>query len=258
MVAAIAQQLAVPCAVAGISAATRAPAPARAGLHRSPFFGASAPLQHVTRRVAVAAPRAVTARAAKAAGQQVQVDIEKPLGLELGQGSNGLTVKKATGNAAKAGISPGDTVIYTSSFFGDELWPADQLGFVRSALQAAPSPVTVVFVRGAFTGDVKRLNKKPAPSRFGRRLTAAQKARASHICLDCGYIYSDETPFDAMPASYVCPQCNAPKRRFAAFDADTGKIAGGKTLGGLDAGTTATLVGGLIGVGLLAYLGFSL
>lgn len=34
----------------------------------------------------------------------------------------GLKVKSASGNAAKAGIAAGDTVIYTSSFFGDELW----------------------------------------------------------------------------------------------------------------------------------------
>lgn len=37
--------------------------------------------------------------------------------------------------------------------------------------------------------DVKRLNKKPAPKRFGRKLTAAQKELATHICVDCGYIY---------------------------------------------------------------------
>jgi hypothetical protein len=39
----------------------------------------------------------------------------------------GLVVKSASGNAAKAGISAGDTVIYTSSFFGEELWPADRV-----------------------------------------------------------------------------------------------------------------------------------
>lgn len=51
-----------------------------------------------------------------------------------------------SGNAAKSGISVGDTIIYTSSFFGDELWPADKLGFARSALSAAPSPVCLVYV----------------------------------------------------------------------------------------------------------------
>ena len=57
--------------------------------------------------------------------------------------------QKVSGNAAKSGISPGDTVVYTSSFFGDELWPSDALSFTQSALKAAPSPVTLVFVRPA-------------------------------------------------------------------------------------------------------------
>jgi hypothetical protein len=104
------------------------------------------------------------------------VDVEKPLGLNLEQSSNGLRVKSASGNAAKAGIQAGDTVIYASSFFGDELWPTDKLGFTRSAIQAAPSPVTFVVVKGENTSvDVKRLPKKPAPARFGRKLTTAQK-----------------------------------------------------------------------------------
>ena len=50
----------------------------------------------------------------------------------------GLVVKSVSGNAAKAGISAGDTVIYTSSFFGDELWPSDRLSFTNSAVKAAP------------------------------------------------------------------------------------------------------------------------
>lgn len=54
----------------------------------------------------------------------------------------------ASGNAAKAGIAVGDTIIYTSSYFGDELWPADELAFVQSALKTAPSPVAVIYVRG--------------------------------------------------------------------------------------------------------------
>lgn len=39
--------------------------------------------------------------------------------------------------------------------------------------------------------NVKRLPKKPTPPRFGRKLTAAQRERATHICVDCGYIYCD-------------------------------------------------------------------
>lgn len=57
-----------------------------------------------------------------------------------------VALQSATGNAAKAGLKNGDTVIYTSSFFGDELWPSDGLGLTRSALANAPSPVTVIYV----------------------------------------------------------------------------------------------------------------
>lgn len=56
-------------------------------------------------------------------------------------------MQNASGNAAKAGLKNGDTVIYTSSFFGDELWPSDNLNFTRSAISAAPSPVTITYVR---------------------------------------------------------------------------------------------------------------
>jgi hypothetical protein len=83
----------------------------------------------------------------------LQVDVEKPLGLQLEQGKNGLKVKSATGNAAKAGIQAGDTVIYASSFFGDELWPTDKLGFTRSAIQAAPSPVSFELIKGENTSS---------------------------------------------------------------------------------------------------------
>ncbi|KAG6473396.1 hypothetical protein ZIOFF_067312 [Zingiber officinale] len=79
------------------------------------------------------------------------------------------------GNAAKAGLRAGDQVLYTSSFFGDELWPADKLGFTKTAIQAKPDSVYFVVNREAEV-DVKRLTKRPAPPRFGRTLTEAQKA----------------------------------------------------------------------------------
>ncbi|KAG6523962.1 hypothetical protein ZIOFF_013850 [Zingiber officinale] len=79
------------------------------------------------------------------------------------------------GNVAKAGLRARDQVLYTSSFFGDELWPADKLGFIKIAIQAKPDSLYFVVNRGAEV-DVKRLTKRPAPARFGRTLTEAQKA----------------------------------------------------------------------------------
>lgn len=37
------------------------------------------------------------------------------------------------------------------------------------------------------------------------------------ICVDCGFIYKParKIKFEDLPGSWKCPQCNAPKRRFA-------------------------------------------
>eukprot|EP00879_Flechtneria_rotunda_P005359 GHRR01005646.1.p1 GENE.GHRR01005646.1~~GHRR01005646.1.p1 ORF type:complete len:210 (+),score=72.94 GHRR01005646.1:248-877(+) len=203
---------------------------------------------------AVPALHSRTAVTVRAAGE-VTVEVDKPLGLRLKQSSSkggGLEVASVSGNAAKAGIKPGDTVIYASSFFGDELWPTDKLSFTNTAIQRAPSPVCLVYVRGANENiNVKRLPKKPAPPRFGKKLTARQRELATHICVDCGWVYCEAEPFEETPSNYRCPQCNAPKRRFVGYDADTGKKSG---VAEGTAGTYATVVGGLVGIAILAYL----
>lgn len=186
---------------------------------------------------------------------EVQVDVDKPLGLTLEESKSsggGLRVKSASGNAAKAGLKTGDTIIYCSSFFGDELWPTDKLSFANSAMKAAPSPVTFVYVKGDNEKiNVKRLPKRPAPPRFGRKLTARQKELATHVCVDCGWVYCEEQDFDELPLSYRCPQCNAPKRRFLPYDEKTGKSTG---IAEGTVGTIATVIGGIIGIAILAYV----
>ena len=175
--------------------------------------------------------RAVLTRAGPG---ETLIQVEKPLGVNLkasNKGSSGgVEVASARGNAAKAGLKAGDYIVYCSSFFGDELWPADQLGFVRSAIQACPNQVDFVVVRDpkiAENIDVKRLPKRPAPPRFGKKLSAAQKERATHICVDCGYVYTLPTPFVEQGKEYVCPQCNAPRSRCARYDVETGRAIGG-------------------------------
>ncbi|KAK9144183.1 hypothetical protein Sjap_004086 [Stephania japonica] len=147
------------------------------------------------RRVGGLEIRARTAGASKS----IEVEVDKPLGLVLGQKPGGgvvITGVDSGGNAARAGLKAGDQVLYTSSFFGDELWPADKLGFTKTAIQAKPDSVYFV-------------------------------ARATHICLDCGFIYTLQKPFEEQPENYVCPQCQAPKKRFAGYDVNTGKAVGG-------------------------------
>lgn len=41
------------------------------------------------------------------------------------------------------------------------------------------------------------------------------------VCSSC------RTPFDDTAANYRCPQCNAPKRRFVPYDAESGKVRAG-------------------------------
>ncbi|EPS72504.1 hypothetical protein M569_02255, partial [Genlisea aurea] len=96
--------------------------------------------------------------------------------------------------------------------------------------------------------DVKRLEKRPAPPRFGTKLTEAQKERATHICLDCGYIYTLQKPFEDLDDEYTCPQCRAPKKRFARYDVKTGKAVGG---GLPPIGVIVGLLAGVGGVGAL-------
>ncbi|KAL5724580.1 hypothetical protein ACHQM5_007820 [Ranunculus cassubicifolius] len=191
---------------------------------------------------------------ARTTSKNIEVEVDKPLGLSLGSKSGGgvvITGVENGGNAAKAGLKAGDQVVYTSSFFGDELWPADKLGFTKTAINAKPDSVYFVVSRGADV-DVKRLPKRPAPPRFGRKLSDAQKARATHICIDCGFIYTLSKPFEEQPENYVCPQCNAPKKRFAEYDVNTGKAIGG---GLPPIGVIIGLVAGLAGVGALLVYG---
>lgn len=190
--------------------------------------------------------RAKTAGASKT----IEVDVDKPLGLALGQKSGGgvlIAGIESGGNAEKAGLKVGDQVLYTSSFFGDELWPADKLGFTKTAIQAKPDSVYFVVSRGAEV-DVKRLPKRPAPPRFGRKLTEAQKARATHICLDCGYIYTLTKSFDDQRDDFVCPQCSAPKKRFARYDVEKGKAIGGSLP------PIGVIIGLVLGVGAVGAL----
>ena len=54
----------------------------------------------------------------------------------------------------------------------------------------------------------------PRPS---ARAQAPITQAASYICVDCGYIYDESTPFAKLPNNYKCPVCSAPKRRFKSY-----------------------------------------
>lgn len=53
------------------------------------------------------------------------------------------------------------------------------------------------------------------------------------------------------PEEYACPQCRAPKKRFAKYDVKTGRASGG----GLPIGVIIGLLVGVGGVGALLVYG---
>eukprot|EP00667_Euglena_gracilis_P014216 EG_transcript_14703 len=201
---------------------------------------------------------AITSGSGKIAGE-ILITVEKPLGISLGEKKGGgvqVNFVNPLGNGAKAGLKPGDMIVYHSSYFGEELWPADKLAFCRQTINSCPDIVDFIVLRGAAAEDVniRGLPKRPAPPRIGRKLTAAQRARATHICLDCGWIYALPTAFDDQPKDYRCPQCQATKSRFAKYNVETGKIVGG----GLPQGIVAGVLGGVALVAVLGYIALSL
>eukprot|EP00239_Pterosperma_sp_CCMP1384_P006630 CAMPEP_0197845508 /NCGR_PEP_ID=MMETSP1438-20131217/2428_1 /TAXON_ID=1461541 /ORGANISM="Pterosperma sp., Strain CCMP1384" /LENGTH=268 /DNA_ID=CAMNT_0043456827 /DNA_START=27 /DNA_END=833 /DNA_ORIENTATION=- len=191
------------------------------------------------------------------ARKEIPISVEKPLGITFGAKRGGEGGVVATfvapgSNAAAAGMKSGDQILYHSSFFGEELWPGDNVGFTKTAINACPNEVDFIVLRGKDVGtvNVKRLPKREAPKKFGKKLTAAQKSRATHICLDCGFIYALKVPFEEQDSSYVCPQCLSGKSRFSGYDPETGKTIGGT---GLPLAVSLSLGIGLVaGIGLIA------
>ena len=70
-----------------------------------------------------------------------------------------------------------------------------------------------------------------------------------------GYIYFLPTAFDQQPKDYDCPQCQAPKSRFAEYDAETGRTKGGG--GGVPAIVSTIGIAGLVGTVALIVAGLN-
>ena len=71
------------------------------------------------------------------------------------------------------------------------------------------------------------------------------------ICLDCGYIYEDATPFANQPSSYRCPVCRSPKRRFGPYNEPVPRNANDLKV---RKSRKAKLQGGEEGAGIDAYV----
>lgn len=83
----------------------------------------------------------------------------------------------------------------------------------------------------------KRFRRRPPPVKCAEpgQVTAEADAEtrtavATHICADCGYLYvpsvSTTEKFADLRDDFTCPQCDAPKSRFATYDPVTGKASG--------------------------------
>ncbi|CAM8908799.1 unnamed protein product [Rhodiola kirilowii] len=181
----------------------------------------------------------------------------------------------------KLASRPGIKSFIPVAFLGMRLWPADKLGFTKTAIQAKPDSSLLVISRpfvlsvpGHVAAWITLQNtqiilgvqmwtssvwpKRPAPPRFGRKLTDTQKVwfhlkqEPLTFVVDCGFIYFLPKPFEEQDESYSCPQCLAPKKRFAKYDVSTGKAIGG---GLPPIGVIIGLIAGLGAVGALLVYG---
>lgn len=86
----------------------------------------------------------------------------------------------------------------------------------------AKRPTYVARGRWAHKGIVCMAEQK-TESGGGTKEASSSKGKASKywanewVCVDCGYIYRPgrKIKFEDLPSSWKCPQCQAPKRRFA-------------------------------------------
>ena len=84
-------------------------------------------------------------------------------------------------------------ILYTSSFFGDEMWPCENVGFTKTTISNNGRDY-MDFIVNKGAPILPPRNKLPAPPRFGKSLSKRQLETATHICLDCGFIYFKKQP----------------------------------------------------------------
>ncbi|ERN06124.1 hypothetical protein AMTRI_Chr06g192680 [Amborella trichopoda] len=65
--------------------------------------------------------------------------------------------------------------------------------------------------------------QKPATLALAPKFSMRVSSKQAYICLDCGYIYNDRTPFEKLPDKFLCPVCGAPKRRFRPYELSVAK-----------------------------------
>lgn len=177
-----------------------------------------------------------------AATQTYEITQPKPTGVQFKDTKDGIVVSKVDRNADPK-IRVGDKLLAVSASFGGEVWPAKSY---QQSMFALSTRVGQVYMKLESTGG-RSFGKVP------------NQPVAQHVCLDCGWIYNqmpDSQTFQQLPSNFVCPQCQSSKNRFAKVNMATGKAETGLDVQSI--GIAATVIGGLVGVGLIAYIGFTL
>ncbi|XP_073148234.1 uncharacterized protein [Henckelia pumila] len=80
-------------------------------------------------------------------------------------------------------------------------------------------------LKSSFFSPSHRLLLPPKPLATAPKYSMRVASKQAYICRDCGYIYSDKTPFEKLPDKYFCPVCGAPKRRFKSYEPSVAKNA---------------------------------
>jgi len=184
---------------------------------------------------------------AHAKGTVFEVKQPKPLGVEFKDSPDGIVVSKVNKDADER-IQVGDKLLAVSASFGGEIWPAKSY---PQSMMAINTRIGQVYLKLESVGGKQRKGL------FGNENVGPSQ---EYVCLDCGWVYLENKrsgPFDELPKDFICPQCQAGKRRFAKKDMATGKLEN-KALDFAQIGQYATVVGGLVGVGVLFKLGLDL
>lgn len=186
---------------------------------------------------------------AVATGRTYEVEQPKPTGVQFKEKAGGIFVSKVDRNADPR-IKVGDKLLVVSASFGGEKWPAKSY---QQSMFALSTRVGLVYMK------LESLGKQGGGGGvFGGR--AANQPVGQYICLDCGWLYNefaDGKTFQQEPGSFVCPQCQSSKNRFRKKNMETGEIE----QGGIDPiqlGIYATVIGGLVGLAVLFYVGLNL
>lgn len=135
-------------------------------------------------------------------------------------------------------VNVGDKLLAVSASFGGEIWPA--LNYPQS-MMAINTRIGNVYLKIESSGT----------KRFGQKAAVLQE----YVCLDCGWIYAEtgkNEDFKDLPADFICPQCQASKKRFGKKDMATGEIQKPFDLNAIF--QAVATIGGLGLIGYIAYV----